>query len=171
MRRTLIRNISKAVNVLTMIFLTFFYTQTIAAEKEIISNVEVDIVAQFEALLKENRDKVVYVDFWASWCTPCRKSFPVMNKWHNQFDKKNFKIITINVDAKKKNAEKFLTTTPADFHIMYDPEGKLARVFDVKGMPSSYIFGRENQFISSHTGFDTFKGLRLEKELEKLLLP
>lgn len=103
--------------------------------------------------LSDLKGKVVYVDFWASWCKPCRKSFPWMNNLQKQFAKQGLKIIAVNVDKDQSLVEKFLKMYPADFTVAYDPDGSLASKLKVKGMPSSFIFDRNGKLITSHVGF------------------
>ena len=76
---------------------------------------EVDAIAQLESIIVKHKGEVIYVDFWASWCIPCRKSFPWMNDINKQYAEKGFRVISINLDAEKHLADKFLLETPADF--------------------------------------------------------
>ena len=103
--------------------------------------------------LSQYKGKVVYIDFWASWCIPCRKSFPWMNSMEQKYSGKGLKIITINLDKKEKAVEKFLKRYPAKFAVAYDPAGKTAEAYNVKGMPSSYLIDRSGNIIYTHIGF------------------
>ena len=111
--------------------------------------------------MSDLKGQVVYVDFWASWCTPCRKSFPWMNNLHERFAKQGLKIIAVNVDKDKALVDQFLKAYPANFTVAYDPEGKLASKLGLKGMPSSYVFDRRGNLKTSHIGFR-------KKDIEKL---
>ena len=102
--------------------------------------------------LQNYNGKIVYVDFWASWCTPCRASFPFMQKMAEEHGD-SLVIAAINVDKNRPDAELFLEQFEINFDIVYDPEGSLAESFDVKGMPTSYLYGRDGQLIGSHVGF------------------
>ena len=161
------------INHFTILIMTIVMLSNIAVaadetKKAVVS--QESVIIEFQNALNEAEGKVVYVDFWASWCAPCRESFPLMNEWQEKYKNEAFKIITVNVDANKKNALQFLEKTPANFHVIYDPEGQLAQLFEVKGMPSSFIFDGNRELVSKHTGFDTFTGLRIEKEIEKLFI-
>jgi thiol-disulfide isomerase/thioredoxin len=103
--------------------------------------------------LKSLRGKVVYLDFWASWCAPCRKSFPWMNEMHRQYSADRFVILAVNVDTKPRDAERFIEKNPADFTVAYDREGKLASSMGLKAMPSSYIIAPDGSIVHSHIGF------------------
>jgi thiol-disulfide isomerase/thioredoxin len=97
--------------------------------------------------------EVVWVDFWASWCAPCRRSFPWMNEMHAKYADQGLRIIAVNVDKERRLAEEFLVETPADFSLHYDPSGSLAEQFGVIAMPSSYVLDAEGNIIASHFGF------------------
>jgi thiol-disulfide isomerase/thioredoxin len=99
--------------------------------------------------------KVVYVDFWASWCVPCRKSFPWMNEMIARYGDQGLQIIGVNLDKQRKLANGFLAETPAKFDIRFDPAGTLAKLFKVEAMPSSFLLDAQGNVITSHFGFRT----------------
>lgn len=103
--------------------------------------------------LSEYEGEVVVLDFWASWCVPCRRSFPWLNTMHDKYAKDGLVIIGINVDKETESAARFLQKFPAKFKISYDANGVLARKFDVQGMPSSFVIGRDGQMHARHLGF------------------
>jgi len=119
--------------------------------------------------LKKYRNQVVYVDFWASWCVPCRHSFPWLNQMQERYGEDGFKVIGINVDKEKAHAEKFLERVPASFDIAYDPEGEVADLYSLKVMPSSYLIDRDGNLVHAHKGFKTSDGSRMEEMIRKLL--
>ena len=111
-----------------------------------------DTLSDFEAQVASYKGKVVYVDFWASWCVPCRKSFPWMNEMQAKHAGNSFTVLSVNLDAVPNLAAKFLLETPAQFPIFYDPKGKVARAFKLKGMPSSFIINKAGEIVSRHIG-------------------
>jgi thiol-disulfide isomerase/thioredoxin len=111
------------------------------------------VQAQDALDLSAYRGKIVWVDFWASWCTPCRRSFPWLNDVMERYGKQDFVVVGVNLDKERALAEEFLRETPARFPIAYDPQGKSASAYDVVGMPSSFLIDREGKVISSHIGF------------------
>jgi thiol-disulfide isomerase/thioredoxin len=127
-------------------------------------------ISDFEQAMAQHKGKVIYVDFWASWCVPCRKSFPWMNAMQTKHQDQGFVVLSINLDAEERLAKNFLQQTPANFAIIYDANGKLARHFKVKGMPSSYLFDRQGQLISAHSGFNDKKKQLFEQEIKQALL-
>lgn len=118
--------------------------------------------------VSEHAGKVVYVDFWASWCVPCRASFPFMTQLHEQFGD-DLVIIAINVDEERSEADAFLAHYAPPFRIIYDPKGELATYFDVPGMPSSYIYDRQGQFVERHIGFRPANEDVLRAALQRLV--
>jgi thiol-disulfide isomerase/thioredoxin len=122
-----------------------------------------------EQALNKHRGEVVYLDFWASWCGPCRKSFPWMNQIEVKYKDQGFSVISVNLDANKTLATKFLNEVPASFTVIYDPKGKIAKHFKIQGMPSSMLIGRDGKIKSRHTGFFTNKIPLYQQEIEKLL--
>ena len=103
--------------------------------------------------LTQYRGNVVVLDFWASWCTPCRQSFPWWNSMHAKYADEGLIIIGVNLDNEPDAALAFLEEFPASFKIYYDTDKELAREFGVQAMPSSYIIGRNGEIFSKHFGF------------------
>lgn len=123
------------------------------------------------ARLADWRGKVVYVDFWASWCAPCRKSFPWMNALQQRHAAAGLQVVAINVDEKREDAAAFLAKVPAGFTIAYDPSGATPKAYGVKGMPSSALVGRDGQLLWMHTGFNEADKDRLEERIRAALQP
>ena len=97
--------------------------------------------------------RVVLVDFWASWCVPCRRSFPWMNEMHDKYSEAGFVIVAINLDNNAIDAASFLKEYPVKFRIVYDTDKDLAREYGVQAMPSSFLIGRDGSVIDGHLGF------------------
>lgn len=113
--------------------------------------------------------KVVLLDFWASWCEPCRHSFPWLNAMQAKYADRGLVIIAVNVDREHADAERFLREVPAAFRIVYDPAGELAARYDVPGMPSSYVIGPNGDIVARHIGFRDALRAEREAQLQKLL--
>ena len=145
---------------------SLFFTVNAIAEKAPTFNLPSD---QGQVSLEKLGKKLVYVDFWATWCTPCRKSFPWMNEMQKKYADKGFQIVAINLDNKRERAHTFLKKYPADFTIVYDPEGKTADDYKVKVMPSSYFVDAKGNLVGKHYGFRDSDKAKLEEEIRKLL--
>jgi thiol-disulfide isomerase/thioredoxin len=103
--------------------------------------------------LEKLRGQVVYLDFWASWCGPCRRSFPWMSELQERYRDRGLVIVAINVDKKRADAERFLQTNSARFTVLFDPEGSTPLAYDVVGMPSSYLIDRRGMIVDLEPGF------------------
>jgi thiol-disulfide isomerase/thioredoxin len=119
--------------------------------------------------LSQYKGKVLYVDFWASWCGPCAKSFPFLNEMHQQFKDKGLQIVGINLDEDMGDAKEFLTKYPPDFTVTADVSKQCAKDFDVKAMPSSYIIDRKGGVQNIHLGFRAGEAENIRLQVEKLL--
>lgn len=115
------------------------------------------------------KGKVVYVDFWASWCGPCKDSFPFMNELQAKYKAQGLEVVGVNLDAKRSDADTFLAEVPATFTVAFDAKGDTARRFEVKGMPSSYLIDREGRLIAVHKGFKPADRQDLEARIAQAL--
>lgn len=122
-----------------------------------------------EVNLESLRGKVVYLDFWASWCKPCIKSFPWMNYLKTTYQDQGFEIVAVNLDKEKKPAEEFLKLVDVNFIVAFDPEGKTAKAYQLRGMPSTYMIGRDGRLYVSHIGFREKDKPKMEKAVKILL--
>lgn len=119
--------------------------------------------------LSNFRGKIVYLDFWATWCVPCRKSFPWMNAMLEKYQDQGLEIIAISLDNKKKMVETFLKKYPAKFTVALDPTGETGDLYKVRVMPSSYLIDGEGNIIDEHMGFRTKDKAKLESMLQNAL--
>jgi cytochrome c biogenesis protein CcmG/thiol:disulfide interchange protein DsbE len=115
------------------------------------------------------KGKVVYVDFWASWCVPCRQSFPWMNAMHRQYGNSGLDVVAVNMDQTRADADAFLQKYPAEFSVRFDPTGQLAPTFHVRGMPTSALLGRDGKVLLVHEGFRDKDKAALEQAIRTAL--
>jgi cytochrome c biogenesis protein CcmG/thiol:disulfide interchange protein DsbE len=99
------------------------------------------------------RGQVVLVDFWASWCGPCRQSFPWLDTMSARYRAQGLAVVAIDLDKDRELAEKFLLALRPSFTVAFDPAGKTAEAFHVSTLPSSYLVSRRGQVVYSHPGF------------------
>ena len=115
------------------------------------------------------RGKVVLVDFWASWCGPCRQSFPWMSKLYETYSQKGLVIVAVNLDKKREPANDFLAEFSPPFIVAFDPAGKTAEAFHVPAMPTSFILNRDGTIVYSHAGFNSKKTGEMENLIQEAL--
>ena len=119
--------------------------------------------------LADFKGKLTYVDFWASWCGPCRQSFPWMNEMQAKYGARGLQVVGINLDRKRDDAERFLAELPATFTIAFDAAGDSAKRFGVKGMPTSVLVGPDGKVLYMHTGFRDEERAQLEGRIAAAL--
>lgn len=119
--------------------------------------------------LEDYAGKVVYLDFWASWCAPCRQSLPWMERLHRDYRAAGLEVIAINVDEKPADARRFLKRFPVGFPLLADPKGEIATLYDVQDMPSSYLIDRRGIVRVVHRGFKRTDTARLNEAIAELL--
>lgn len=115
------------------------------------------------------KGKVLILDFWASWCAPCKASFGAYNELKEKFKDKNFEIIAVNIDDDIKNAQNFLKENPANFITVYDADKKVAELYNLPTMPTSFIVGPTGDILHTHTGFRDGDLAVFEKEITDAL--
>lgn len=121
------------------------------------------------AALEDYRGKVVYLDFWASWCDPCTKAIPALEKLRSEFAGEDFQVLAVNVDKSKKKATKFLKKNPIGYPSVSDPKGKLPRRFGLETMPTSYLIDRDGVIRYVHKGFRKGDVEEIRAEIQKLV--
>lgn len=116
-----------------------------------------------------NKSQVVYIDFWASWCGPCRESFPWMNQMQTKYGPQGLRIVAINVDQKPEDMKAFLKEFPATFEIVADPKGENPKMWGVKGMPTAFLVDDQGVVRKMHMGFKRAQADELEASIRTLL--
>lgn len=151
---------------ITLLFSVFISITSISISN---ANESISGLDQLESMIDKHKGDVIYLDFWASWCIPCRKSFPWMNEIQTKYATKGFTVIAVNLDVEKSLADEFLLDVPANFPVIFDPSGDSARKLKLKGMPSSFLIDRDGKFVKRHNGFFSDKKPLYETEIEELL--
>ena len=113
--------------------------------------------------------KVVYVDFWASWCVPCRTSMPAVDELYRRLGRKGFSVVGINKDDRVVDAQRFLKRVPVTFPLATDYGDAVVRAFLVTAMPSGYLVDRKGVVRKVHRGYTAETAKELEREVEELL--
>lgn len=119
--------------------------------------------------LSRFRGRVVYLDFWASWCAPCRLSFPWMQAMKDAYERQGLTVVAVDLDRDRQDAERFLAKFHPNFDVRFDPQGEVAERFDIKGMPTGVIIDRHGVLRFTHIGFRPVDSGRYEDQLRTVL--
>ena len=119
--------------------------------------------------IKNFKGQVVLVDFWASWCEPCKVALPQYNRLYQKYSKKGLVVWGINEDDEKSDGKSFIQEHPVKFPTSYDVEKKLAKKVGLKTMPTSFIIGKDGKVHYVHEGFREGDEAELETLIKKLL--
>jgi peroxiredoxin len=106
-----------------------------------------------EINLAQYKGQVVMINFWASWCGPCRQEMPLLESIYKKYNKLGFTLLGVNVEPDSKAADDWLKQTPVSFPILYDKESKVSKMYDVSGMPSTVIIDRKGNLRVLHHGY------------------
>ena len=118
--------------------------------------------------LSKYRGKIVYLDFWASWCDPCKRSFPWMNKLQTQYGRDGLEVVAVSLDTSRKDAEEFLLRVPANFEVAFDESGKTAESYKLKAMPSSFLSDRKGRLVHKSLGYRNEEKNIIEAKIQQL---
>ena len=110
--------------------------------------------AGLEGTVPDLAGKVVIIDFWASWCGPCKKAMPLLAELQKQYGEKGVVVVGVSVDEVRSDMEAYLKKNPMPFAILRDPKGKLAEQLSMQGVPTSYVVGQDGKIRAVHRGFD-----------------
>jgi thiol-disulfide isomerase/thioredoxin len=119
--------------------------------------------------LEALRGKVVLVDFWASWCGPCKQEMPVLESLHQKYAGDGLVIVGVNIDTNVKKMNSFLEGSPVSFRIVHDPKIEIAQRYEPATMPSSYFIGRDGKLKHVHEGFRKKDAAEIDKRIQALL--
>jgi len=119
--------------------------------------------------LNQLRGQVVYLDFWASWCIPCRLSFPALDQLHKKYRGRGFEVVAVNKDVVAADSGRFLARIPVGFTLVTDPDDRIVRAYQVKSMPSGYLLDRKGRVRHVHEGFRSNSAEQIEAQIIELL--
>ena len=119
--------------------------------------------------LSEQRGQVVMVNFWASWCGPCRKEMPLLNDLYNEYHKLGFNLLGVNIDEDPKLAEKVLADIPVNFPILLDSKNSVSELYGIDAMPTTVLIDRNGKVRHLHRGFKSGYELTYEQQIKALI--
>lgn len=115
--------------------------------------------------------KVVYIDFWASWCAPCIQSLPFLNELRNQYAGEGFELVSVNVDVDPKKALAFIEALSLEFPVLRDPDSAVMQEYKITGLPTGILIDAESEVILTHLGFspadEAFLRARIDREVRR----
>ena len=103
--------------------------------------------------LSEYRGQVVLINFWASWCGPCRQEMPLLDDLHQRYEKLGFSVFGVNIDDDSRKADKVLRDIPVTFPVLYDSTNEISKLFDVDAMPTTILVDRDGNMRFLHRGY------------------
>ena len=119
--------------------------------------------------LSDFEGKIVYVDFWASWCGPCRQSLPLYEDLYKRLSSDRFQLLAVNLDEDINDAKNFLRRHPVSYPVLLDPAGNSARAWSVPVMPTSYLVDFDGKLAHSYAGFEASHMGKIEHDIQTLL--
>ena len=125
--------------------------------------------AEGQLSLESLRGSVTYLDFWASWCGPCRLSLPALDALYQELAPEGLKVVAVSVDVVEEDALDFLKRYAVSYPVVIDTEGEAPKTYDVGGMPSGYLIDRDGRVRSVHVGFKRGDEVELREEIKALL--
>lgn len=118
-------------------------------------------LSKFKLDLPDFKGRVVFLDFWAAWCVPCKKAFPVLKEMHEKLASRGLLIVGVSVDEEKSAMEGFLKGNPVPFRTVHDPETKIAEALEIEKMPTSFLIGADGKIAAVFEGFSGEEKRRL----------
>ena len=103
--------------------------------------------------LAELKGEVVLINFWATWCGPCRKEMPLLEDIYQRYSRLGFTLLGVNVEEHSRDADRFLSETPVSFPILFDPANQVSQLYDVAAMPSTVLVDRNGNLRYLHHGY------------------
>ena len=128
-----------------------------------------EILGDNSIRLSDYRGKVVFIDFWASWCPPCLLSLPAYDKMYKELGNTEFELIAINVDEDTEDGLEFLRDHPVSYPVLADPEGDIGIPYGIRTLPVSYLLDREGRIVQSYRSFKLGDEVALKQQIESLL--
>jgi thiol-disulfide isomerase/thioredoxin len=119
--------------------------------------------------LRDYSGKVIFLDFWASWCPPCIESLPAWESMRKNIGTDQFELIAVNVDENPEDGEEFLDRFSLSYPILFDPEGEIGIPYGIRSLPTSYLIDSNGQIVEEFRSFNTGDEIQIQSTIEALL--
>ena len=119
--------------------------------------------------LSEQRGEVIMLNFWASWCGPCREEMPLLSDLHARYEPVGFQVWGVNVDANREDAQAMLNKIPVEFPVLFDAESDVSKLFGVEAMPTSVFIDRDGNVRYVHKGYRSGDEAEYKKIIKELI--
>jgi len=149
--------------------LVFFLPGFVVAQELALDFTAPKITGNEQIRLSDYRGKIVFLDFWASWCPPCLVSLTAYDKIYRELDSEEFEIIAINVDENIDDGIAFLEDHPVSYPVLADPDGKVGVPYGIRNLPVSYLIDREGRIVQRYRSFKTGDEIQVKELIEALL--
>jgi thiol-disulfide isomerase/thioredoxin len=115
------------------------------------------------------KGRVLLIDFWASWCSPCKASFPALDALYQRYRERGLQVLAVNLDEQRRDADAFLAVHPHVMPVLFDAKGDAPRAFAIRGMPSSVLIDRAGNIRFTHMGYTAKVLDSYQREITRLL--
>jgi len=130
---------------------------------------ELKDLSENKVSLSDFKGKVVLINFWATWCIPCREEMPSLNRLFNRFKKRGFVVLGISINSPKRSVEAFLKEVPVDFHILLDRSSKVSRDYRVFAYPTTFLIDRRGRLRERFIGETDWTAPEVIKVIERYI--
>ncbi|WP_413294180.1 TlpA disulfide reductase family protein [Bdellovibrio sp. HCB185ZH] len=155
-----------------LIFCSFFSLQVFAANPALnisFTRLPGNSINEHKVRYEDLKGKVVLVDFWATWCEPCKEALPHYSALYKKYKKQGLVVLAVNEDDNEKERDAYLKKSPYPFPVFVDQERKFMNSFDVVAIPTVFVFDKNTKPVTFVRGFDAKKAQALEKTIQDLL--
>ncbi len=157
----------------TILILVLFSTLPLAAKQPMVGTKAINFtLKKFDGsnfTLSQLKGKVVVLDFWATWCPPCREELPFLDILNQKYGNKNFEVVAVNIDNKPDKAYEFLKQISVKLIPVWDEKKQVVNAYDVETMPTTFIIDKEGRIRFIHSGFEAENFVEYRKQIEFLL--
>lgn len=119
--------------------------------------------------LGEYRGQVVMINFWATWCGPCRQEIPHLNRLHERYRKAGFALLGVNIDDQPRAAREMMQKLNVAFPVLFDTDKRVSRLYDVGAMPSTFVIDRDGRIRHIHLGYRAGYEIQYDNQIRELL--